>query len=97
MSTSDEYQLSRSSYVAYGTVMFFILCLGLAGNLLTIPVLLHRDHRRKKVTPLMLNMCIVDILLCAVGYRYVEYIVSVTCEEKDRRARNRSGPGFVLF
>lgn len=70
MSTSDEH-MSKGSYVAYGTVMFFILCLGMAGNLLTIPVLLHRDHRRKSVTPLMLNVCVVDVILCTVGYRCV--------------------------
>ncbi|KXJ29501.1 Red-sensitive opsin-2 [Exaiptasia diaphana] len=72
MGAFNEYHLDKSVYVAYGTVMFFILCLGLAGNLLSIPVLLHRDHRKKSVTSLMLNMCVVDVLLCSVGYSFIK-------------------------
>nr|AXN75733.1 opsin [Actinia equina] len=93
MTTSDE-PMSKGSYVIYGTVMFFILCLGMAGNLLTIPVLLHRDHRRKSITPLMLNVCIVDIILCTVGYSVA---VSYNLAGKEMNREDNLRCGWLAF
>lgn len=56
------------SYSYYGASMFIILTLGLIGNALTVFVLLHPQHRHKSMTPLMLNLCVADLLVCLFGY-----------------------------
>lgn len=58
----------QSIYLAYATVMFLILLLGFFGNLFTIIVLRQREHRRKSITPLMMNIAIADLLIIIFGY-----------------------------
>ena len=48
--------------------MFVILTLGLIGNFLTLVVLFHPQHRTKSMTPLMVNLCVADLLVCLFGY-----------------------------
>ncbi|CAH3107798.1 unnamed protein product [Pocillopora meandrina] len=56
------------SYLLYGATMFVILTLGLIGNFLTLIVLFHPQHRTKSMTPLMVNLCVADLLVCLFGY-----------------------------
>lgn len=58
----------KHGYFAYGFVMFFILAVGFLGNVLTLLVLKHREHRRRSVTPLMINLALADILIIVFGY-----------------------------
>ena len=58
----------QSIYLAYAIVMFLILLLGFFGNLFTIIVLRQREHRRKSITPLMMNIAIADLLIIIFGY-----------------------------
>ena len=58
----------QSFYLGYGIVMFVILLIGFLGNLLTILVLRQREHRRKSITPLMMNLAIADLLIVVFGY-----------------------------
>ncbi|KAJ7383198.1 hypothetical protein OS493_030356, partial [Desmophyllum pertusum] len=58
----------QSFYLGYGIVMFVILLIGFLGNLLTILVLRQRQHRRKSITPLMMNLAIADLLIVVFGY-----------------------------
>ena len=58
----------QSIYLAYAIVMFLVLLLGFFGNLFTIIVLRQREHRRKSITPLMLNIAIADLLIIVFGY-----------------------------
>ena len=60
--------LGDRSYSYYGASMFIILSLGLIGNFLTVVVLLHPHHRGKSMTPLMMNLCVADLLVCLFGY-----------------------------
>ncbi|KAL9980693.1 hypothetical protein ACROYT_G009315 [Oculina patagonica] len=60
--------LGDRSYSYYGASMFIILTLGLIGNFLTVIVLLHPQHRGKSMTPLMINLCVADLLVCLFGY-----------------------------
>ena len=75
-STSTENQTSTDgspfkwqvTFLAYGIVMFLILTVGFLGNALTLIVLRHRKHRKKAVTPLMINLAIADIFIIVFGY-----------------------------
>lgn len=58
----------KNGYFLYGFVMFFILAVGFLGNVLTLLVLKHRKHRRRSVTPLMINLALADILIIVIGY-----------------------------
>lgn len=58
----------RSMFLAYGTVMFLILLLGFFGNLFTIIVLRQREHRKKSVTPIMINLAVADLFIVVFGY-----------------------------
>ena len=64
----EETTLGSASNAYYGTSMFIILTLGLFGNVVTLVILLHPQHRRKSLTPLMLNLCVADLLVCLFGY-----------------------------
>ena len=58
----------QSIYLAYAIVMFLILLVGFFGNMFTIIVLRQREHRRKSITPLMMNIAIADLLIIVFGY-----------------------------
>ena len=58
----------QSVYLAYGIVIFFILLIGFFGNVLTIIVLRQREHCKKSVTPLMMNLAVADLLIIVFGY-----------------------------
>ena len=61
----------QAIYSAYAIVMFLILLVGFFGNLFTIIVLLQSEHRRKSITPLMMNIAIADLLIIVFGYPVV--------------------------
>ena len=58
----------KDGYFAYGFVMFFILTVGFLGNVFTLLVLHQREHRRRSVTPLMINLALADIFIIVFGY-----------------------------
>ena len=58
-------------FIAYIVVMTIILVVGLIGNVLTIFVLRCREHRKKNITPLMINLAIADIIIIVFGYPVV--------------------------
>lgn len=58
----------QSVFLGYGVVMFLILLFGFFGNLFTILVLRQREHRKKSITPLMLNLAIADLIIVVFGY-----------------------------
>lgn len=60
--------LGERSYSYYGASMFIILTIGLIGNFVTLIVLLHPQHRSRSMTPLMMNLCVADLLVCLFGY-----------------------------
>lgn len=72
MSTDTDSSFNwQSIFLAYAIVMFLILLLGFFGNLFTIIVLRQREHRRKSITPLMMNIAIADLLIIVFGYPVV--------------------------
>ncbi|XP_068744170.1 rhodopsin-like [Montipora capricornis] len=67
---SDQvtHHVSNGGYYAYGVVMFFILTVGFIGNIMTLVVLYQHEHRRRTMTPLMLNLALADIFIIVFGY-----------------------------
>ena len=61
MLNQEPYRSNQAGYIAYCVVMFFILATGFVGNILTILVLKEREHRRKLLTPLMMNLAVADL------------------------------------
>ena len=51
--------------------MTIILAVGFVGNVLTIMILRHREHRKKNITPLMINLAVADIIIIVFGYPVV--------------------------
>ncbi|XP_068677374.1 pinopsin-like [Montipora foliosa] len=68
MLDQEPFRSNKGSYIAYVVVMSFILTTGFLGNLLTILVLKEREHRRKNVTPLMINLAAADLFIILFGY-----------------------------
>ena len=60
--------VNNGGYYAYGFVMFFILTVGFIGNIMTLVVLYQHEHRRRTMTPLMLNLALADIFIIVFGY-----------------------------
>lgn len=58
-------------FIIYALVMTFILVVGFTGNLLTILVLRCREHKNKLITPLMVNLAVLDIIIIVFGYPVV--------------------------
>lgn len=58
----------KEAYLAYGIVMFLILTVGFLGNVLTLLVLKKREHRRRLVSPLMINLALAGIFIILFGY-----------------------------
>ena len=48
--------------------MLFVIVLGLAGNPITMVVLFQKEHRRRALTPLMINLAAANVLICFLGY-----------------------------
>ena len=48
--------------------MLLIIILGLAGNTITMVVLFQKEHRRRALTPLMINLAAANVLICLLGY-----------------------------
>ena len=72
MSDSDTQPFKwQNVFMVYGIIMFLILLVGFFGNLFTIVVLRQREHRRKSVTPLMINLAIADLFIIVFGYPVV--------------------------
>ena len=60
-----------SGFLAYGIVMVLILILGSTGNILTLVVVLHPDHRSKTITPFIVNLAVADLCIILFGYPVV--------------------------
>ena len=60
--------LTGSGLLAYEVVMSFILFFGFTGNVLTLLVLRHPDHRSKTITPFMVNLAVADLCIILFGY-----------------------------
>ena len=67
-SSQGTFVREKGGYVAYGVVMFFILTVGFLGNVLTLLVLHKREHRKRSVTPLMINLAWADIFIIVFGF-----------------------------
>ena len=67
-STGSENLKRRGLSFVYVTVMFFVLTVGFLGNVLCIIILRYREHRRKLITPLMMNLAVADILIIVLVY-----------------------------
>ena len=61
----------RAMYLAYAVVMFAVVTVGFLGNVLTLIILHYREHRKKVLTPLMINLAVGDILMVIVVYPVV--------------------------
>ena len=48
--------------------MFIVLLFGFFGNLFTLIVLRQREHRKKSITPLMMNLALADLSIIVFGY-----------------------------
>ena len=66
---------TKSGFLAYGIVMLFILTFGFVGNVLAILVLRHRDHRKKSITPFMMNLAVADLCMIVFGYPTVISVI----------------------
>ena len=58
----------QEMYLVYATVMFLVLTVGFLGNVLSFIILRYREHRRKVITPLMINLAVVDLLIIVLVY-----------------------------
>ena len=58
----------QAVYFIYATVMFLVLTIGLVGNVLSSIILRYREHRRKVINPLMINLAVADILIILLVY-----------------------------
>lgn len=61
----------QAVYLTYATVMFFVLTIGFLGNVVTLVVLRYREHRRKVITPLMINLAVADLVIIVLVYPIV--------------------------
>lgn len=67
-SAEETILITKGSYYAYGVVMFFILTVGFLGNVMTLLVLFQHEHRKKAMTPYMVNIALADIFIILFGY-----------------------------
>ncbi|XP_031563535.1 rhodopsin-like [Actinia tenebrosa] len=52
----------------YGGFMFFVLSVGILGNVLTIIVFLQREQRSKAIAPFVINLAVADLFIVVFGY-----------------------------
>ena len=64
----ETFDWHKDGYLTYGTIMFLILTFGFAGNIMTLLVLYQREHRKRSVTPLMVNLALADMFIIVFGY-----------------------------
>ena len=60
--------MGKNDCILFGTAMLLIIILGLAGNTITMVVLFQKEHRRRALTPLMINLAAANVLICLLGY-----------------------------
>lgn len=70
-SSRPRLQHDDPAFIAYIVVMTIILAVGFVGNVLTIIILRYREHRKKNITPLMINLAVADIIIIVFGYPVV--------------------------
>lgn len=70
-SSRPKLQHDDPAFIAYIVVMTIILAVGFVGNVLTIIILRYREHRKKNITPLMINLAVADIIIIVFGYPVV--------------------------
>ena len=71
INSDKEFYLGANILIPHGIVMTLILVFGSVGNVLTILVLRCPEHKKKNITPLMINLAIVDIVIIVFGYPVV--------------------------
>ncbi|EDO34927.1 predicted protein [Nematostella vectensis] len=88
MSTANS-PWGSEGLVAYGVVMSLILTTGLTGNILTIIVLMRREHRSKVITPFMINVAVLDLIIIALGYpvAIIANFTGIRMKEGDSRCQ----------
>ena len=74
--------MDKSDRILFGTAMLLIIILGLAGNTITIVVLFQREHRRRAITPLMINLAAANVLICLLGYPQ-SFSLSIVGQERN--------------
>ena len=67
-SGQEAFLWHKDGYLAYDTVMFYILTIGFVGNGLTLNVWHQREHRNHSVNSLMMNLALEDIFIFALSY-----------------------------
>ena len=58
----------QAIYLTYAIVMFLVLTVGFFGNVLTLIILRYPVHRKKIITPLMINLAVADLLMTVLVY-----------------------------
>ena len=71
LKSGQEFEVDTNVLIIYGVVMAIILAVGFVGNVLTIIVLRCPEHRKKNITPLMINLAINNIIIIVFGYPVV--------------------------
>lgn len=67
-SNFTDSQANQHDVLGYGVAMSLILLVGFVGNILSLLVLGHPEHRRKPVSYLMMNLAVADIFIIVFGY-----------------------------
>ena len=60
--------MDKNDCILFGISMLLISILGLAGNTVIMVVLVQKEHRRRALTPLMINLAAANVLICLLGY-----------------------------
>ncbi|XP_032239260.2 green-sensitive opsin-1 [Nematostella vectensis] len=58
----------KSGYVMYYMTMLVILIAGISGNGITIVICRRPEHRKKEITPLLINLAVADLIIVTFGY-----------------------------
>lgn len=59
---------SHLGLMVYSSVMTIVLSIGVLGNVVTLVVLAHRNHRRRNITPYLSNNAVANLLIVVFGY-----------------------------
>ena len=76
--------------ILFGAALLLIIALGLAGNTITIAILFQKEHRRRALTPLMINLAAANVLICLSSYPQ-SFFLSIMGQETNlfRKLSNR--------
>ena len=86
--------MQQALILSYIVAMLLIIVLGLVGNIATIFNLFQKEHRRKTITGLMINLASANFLICICGYPIA---VSAVGKETSLLNQNRALCGWIAF